>query len=74
MIDRIVGGNTDTPYTYAHWYDSNYMHVYYGWAYVGSDGQAYAVNSNQYLGQYSLGAYTDVRRTAAGYSSYGSCA
>jgi poly(3-hydroxybutyrate) depolymerase len=73
MIDRIVSGNTATPYTCAHWYDSNYMHVYYGRAYVGSDGQAYAVNSNQYLGYYSLGAYTDVRRTAAGYYSYGSC-
>ena len=73
MIDRIVSGNTTTPYTCAHWYDSNYMHVYYGRAYVGSDGQAYAVNSNQYLGFYSMGAYTDVRRTSAGYYSFGSC-
>jgi poly(3-hydroxybutyrate) depolymerase len=73
MIDRIVSGNTIAPYTCAHWYDSNYMHVYYGRAYVGSDGQAYAVNSNQYLGYYSLGAYTDVRRTSAGYYTYGSC-
>jgi len=73
MIDRIVSGNTAAPYTCAHWYDSNYMHVYYGRAYVGSDGQAYAVNSNQYLGFYSVGAYTDVRRTAAGYYAYGSC-
>jgi hypothetical protein len=73
MIDRIVSGNTAAPYTCAHWYDSNYMHVYYGRAYVGSDGQAYAVNSNQYLGYYSVGAYTDVRRTAAGYYAYGSC-
>jgi poly(3-hydroxybutyrate) depolymerase len=73
MIDRIVSGNTAAPYTCAHWYDSNYMHVYYGRAYVGSDGQAYAVNSNQYLGFYSVGAYTDVRRTSAGYYSYGNC-
>lgn len=73
MIDRIVSGNASTPYTCAHWYDSNYMHVYYGRAYVGTDGQAYAVNSNQYLGYYSTVAYTDVRRTAAGYYSYGSC-
>jgi poly(3-hydroxybutyrate) depolymerase len=73
MIDRIVSGNVATPYTCAHWYDSNYMHVYYGRAYVGSDGQAYAVNSNQYLGYYAVGAYTDVRRTAAGYYAYGSC-
>jgi poly(3-hydroxybutyrate) depolymerase len=73
MIDRIVSGNTAAPYTCAHWYDSNYMHVYYGRAYVGSDGQAYAVNSNQYLGFYSVGAYTDVRRTAVGHYSYGSC-
>jgi poly(3-hydroxybutyrate) depolymerase len=73
MIDRIVSGNTAAPYTCANWYDSNYMHVYYGRAYVGSDGQTYAVNSNQYLGFYSVGAYTDVRRTAAGYYSYGNC-
>ncbi len=73
MIDRIVSGNTAAPYTCSHWYDSNYAHVYYGRAYVGSDGQAYAVNSNQYLGYYSTVAYTDVRRTAAGYYAYGSC-
>lgn len=73
MIDRIVSGNTTAPYTCAHWYDSNYMHVFYGRAYVGSDGQAYAINSNQYLGFYSLGTYTDVRRTAAGFYAYGSC-
>jgi poly(3-hydroxybutyrate) depolymerase len=73
MIDRIVSGNPAKPYTCAHWYDSNYMHVYYGRAYVGSDGQAYAVNSNQYLGYYSTTAYTDIRRTAAGYYAYGSC-
>jgi poly(3-hydroxybutyrate) depolymerase len=73
MIDRIVSGNSATPYTCAHWYDSNYMHVFYGRAYVGSDGQTYAINSNQYLGFYSLAAYTDVRRTTAGFYSYGSC-
>jgi poly(3-hydroxybutyrate) depolymerase len=73
MIDRIVSGNAAAPYTCSHWYDSNYWHVYYGRAYVGSDGQAYAVDSNQYLGYYSVFAYTDVRRTAAGYYAYGSC-
>ena len=73
MIDRVVSGNTASPYTCGHWYDSNYWHVYYGRAYVGSDGQAYAVNSNQYLGYYSTFAYTDVRRTSAGYYAYGSC-
>lgn len=73
MIDRVVSGNAAAPYTCSHWYDSNYWHVYYGRAYVGSDGQAYAVNSNQYLGYYSVFAYTDVRRTSAGYYAYGSC-
>jgi poly(3-hydroxybutyrate) depolymerase len=73
MIDRVVSGNASAPYTCGHWYDSNYAHVYYGRAYVGSDGQAYAVNSNQYLGYYSTAAYTDVRRTSAGYYAYGSC-
>jgi poly(3-hydroxybutyrate) depolymerase len=73
MIDRVVSGNASAPYTCGHWYDSNYAHVYYGRAYVGSDGQAYAVNSNQYLGYYSTVAYTDVRRTSAGYYAYGSC-
>ena len=72
MIDRVVSGNTAAPYTCAHWYDSNYAHVYYGRAYA-SGGNAYAVNSNQYLGYYSTGAYTDVRRTSAGYYAYGSC-
>jgi poly(3-hydroxybutyrate) depolymerase len=73
MIDKIVSGNAAAPYTCSHWYDSNYWHVYYGRAYVGADGQAYAVNSNQYLGYYSTVAYTDVRRTSAGYYAYGSC-
>jgi hypothetical protein len=73
MIDRIVSGNSTAPYMCADWYESNYMHMYNGRAYVGSDWQAYAVNSNQYLGYYSLGAYIDGRRTAAGYYSYGSC-
>jgi poly(3-hydroxybutyrate) depolymerase len=73
MIDKIVSGNAAAPYTCSHWYDSNYWHVYYGRAYVGVDGQAYAVNSNQYLGYYSTLAYTDVRRTSAGYYAYGSC-
>lgn len=73
MIERIVSGNTAIPYTCAHWNYSNYMYVYYGRAYVRSNGQAYAVNSNQYLGYYSTVAYMDVRQTAAGYFSYGSC-
>ena len=47
-------------------------HVYYGRAYA-SGGNAYAVNSNQYLGYYSTAAYTDVRRTSAGYYAYGNC-
>ncbi len=72
MIDRIVSGNTSAPYTCANWYDSNYSHVYFGRAYV-SGGNAYATNSNQYLGYYSTGAYTSVRRTSAGYYAYGSC-
>ncbi|MEC5215884.1 poly(3-hydroxybutyrate) depolymerase [Actimicrobium sp. GrIS 1.19] len=72
MVDRIVSGNVATPYTCAHWYDSNYAHVYYGRAYT-SGGNVYAVNSNQYLGYYSVAAYTDVRRTSAGYYAYGSC-
>ena len=73
MIDRVTSGNAAAPFTCGHWYDSNYWHVYYGRAYVGSDGQAYATNSNQYLGYYSTAAYTDVRRTSAGYYAYGSC-
>lgn len=73
MIDRIVSGNAAAPHTCASWYDSNYWHVYFGRAYVGSDGQAYATNSNQYLGYYSGFAYTSVRRTSAGYYAYGKC-
>lgn len=73
MIDRVVSGNVASPYTCSHWYDSNYWHVYYGRAYIGGDGQVYAVNSNQYLGFYSTFAYTDVRRTSAGFYAYGSC-
>ncbi|WP_426178007.1 extracellular catalytic domain type 2 short-chain-length polyhydroxyalkanoate depolymerase [Massilia sp. TWR1-2-2] len=74
MIDRVVSGNAAAPFTCSGWYDSNYWHVYYGRAYVGSDGQAYAVNSNQYLGYYTTYAYTNVRRTSAGYYAHGSCA
>jgi poly(3-hydroxybutyrate) depolymerase len=73
MIDKIVGGNTAAPFTCSHWYASNYSHVVNGRAYIGTDGQVYAVNSNQYLGYYLTTAYTDVRRTSAGYYAYGSC-
>lgn len=73
MIDKIVGGNTAAPFTCSHWYASNYAHVANGRAYIGTDGQVYAVNSNQYLGYYLTTAYTDVRRTSAGYYAYGSC-
>jgi hypothetical protein len=73
MIDKIFSGNVAAPYTCSHWYDRNYWQVYYGRAYVGADGQAYAVTSNQYLGYYSTLAYMDVRRTSAGYYAYGSC-
>jgi hypothetical protein len=61
--------------THAHlcWYASNYSHVANGRAYIGSDGQVYAANSNQYLGYYLSTAYTDVRRTSAGYYAYGTC-
>ncbi|MDY7576252.1 PHB depolymerase family esterase [Actimicrobium sp. CCI2.3] len=38
-----------------------------------TSGNAYAVNSNQYLGYYSIYAYTDVRNTSNGYYAYGSC-
>jgi poly(3-hydroxybutyrate) depolymerase len=73
MIDKVVSGNAAAPYTCSHWYASNYSHVANGRAYIGSDGQVYAVNSNQYLGYYLTTAYTDVRRTSAGYYAYGSC-
>jgi hypothetical protein len=72
MIDRIVSGDNSAPYTCSHWYDNNVDHVYYGRAYT-SGGNVYATNSNQYLGYYSVYAYTDVRRTSAGYYAYGSC-
>jgi poly(3-hydroxybutyrate) depolymerase len=72
MIDRIVSGDQSAPYTCSHWYDNNVDHVYYGRAYT-SGGNVYATNSNQYLGYYSAYAYTDVRRTSAGYYAYGSC-
>lgn len=72
MIDRIASGNAAAPYTCSHWYGSNYSHVSAGRAYA-SGGNAFAVNSNQYLGYYSTLAYTDVRRTSAGYYAYGSC-
>ena len=73
MIDRIVSGNTSAPFTCSHWYASNVSHVSAGRAYIGSDGQVYATNSNQYLGYYMVTAYTDVRQTSAGYYAYGSC-
>jgi len=73
MIDKIVGGNTAAPFTCSHWFASNYAHVANGRAYIGTDGQVYAVNSNQYLGYYLSTAYTDVRRTSAGYYAFGSC-
>lgn len=72
MIDRIVSGNASAPYTCSHWYSSNYTHVANGRAYA-YGGNAYATDSNQYLGYYSIYAYTDVRRTSAGYYAYGSC-
>jgi len=73
MIDKIVSGNTAAPFTCSHWYASNVAHVANGRAYTGTNGQVYAVNSNQYLGYYLTTAYTDVRRTSAGYYAYGSC-
>jgi len=73
MIDKIVSGNTAAPFTCSHWYASNVAHVANGRAYIGTNGQVYAVNSNQYLGYYLTTAYTDVRRTSAGYYAYGNC-
>ncbi|UVW28582.1 PHB depolymerase family esterase [Massilia sp. H6] len=73
MIDKIVGGNVAAPFSCSSWYSSNYSHVTAGRAYVGANGQVYAVNSNQYLGYYMTTAYTDVRRTSAGYYAYGRC-
>jgi poly(3-hydroxybutyrate) depolymerase len=73
MIDKVVSGNAAAPVPCSSWYASNYSHVANGRAYIGSDGQVYAVNSNQYLGYYLTTAYTDVRRTSAGYYAYGTC-
>ncbi|MFC5551868.1 PHA-depolymerase-like protein [Massilia aerilata] len=73
MIDKVVSGNTAAPFTCSSWYASNYSHVANGRAYIGADGQVYAVNSNQYLGYYLVTAYTDVRRTSTGYYAYGTC-
>ncbi|MEC4720268.1 PHB depolymerase family esterase [Noviherbaspirillum sp. CPCC 100848] len=72
MIDRVVSGSASAPYTCAQWFGSNVEHVYYGRAYAYA-GNVYATNSNQYLGYYSTAAYTDVRRTSAGYYAYGKC-
>lgn len=72
MIDRVVSGSASAPYTCSQWFSSNVEHVYYGRAYAAA-GNVYAVNSNQYLGYYSTAAYTDVRRTSAGYYAYGRC-
>jgi poly(3-hydroxybutyrate) depolymerase len=73
MIDRIVSGNTQAPFTCREWFDSNVAHVRDGRAYVGKDGQVYAQDSNQYLGFNVPLAYTAVRETAPGYYAYGSC-
>lgn len=72
MIDRVVSGNAAAPFSCSSWFDSNYAHVYYGRAYA-SGSNAFAVNSNQYLGFYSTTAYTSVRRTSSGYYAYGGC-
>lgn len=73
MIDRIVSGNTASPFTCRDWFTDNVTHVANGRAYVGAGGQVYAVNSNQYLGYYSVFASTSVRNTAPGYYAYGTC-
>jgi poly(3-hydroxybutyrate) depolymerase len=74
MIDRIVSGNTVSPFSCRDWFSSNVVHVAEGRAYVGPGQQVYAVNSNQYLGYYSAFAYTSVRNTSPGYYAYGICA
>jgi len=74
MIDRIVSGNTASPFSCQDWVSSNVAHVAAGRAYVGPGAQVYAVNSNEYLGYYSAFAYTSVRNTSPGYYAYGSCA
>jgi poly(3-hydroxybutyrate) depolymerase len=73
MVDRVVSGNTAAPYTCTDWYDSNFGHVLNGRAYAAANGQAYAKDSNQYLGFYATTAWTRVRRTAPGYYAYGGC-
>lgn len=72
MIDRIVSGNTAAPYRCQDWYGSNQEHVRNGRA-TASGGNAYATNSNQYLGFHSAAAYTSVRSTSPGYYAYGTC-
>lgn len=72
MIDRIVSGNSAAPYTCRDWYGSNDAHVRNGRAYA-SGGNAFAKDSNQYLGFHSTLAYTNVRSTAPGYYAYGTC-
>lgn len=72
MIDRIVSGNAVAPYTCQDWYASNDAHVRNGRAYA-SGGNAFAKDSNQYLGFHSAMAYTNVHSTAPGYFAYGTC-
>ncbi|MGJ7917358.1 PHB depolymerase family esterase [Massilia sp. LXY-6] len=73
MIDRIVSGNAAAPFKCVDWFSNNLVHVANRRAYVGRNGQVYAVNSNQYLGFYSASAFTSVRNTSAGYYAYGKC-
>ena len=73
MIAKSVSGNAAPSYTCTSWYASNYSRVANGRAYIGSDGQVYAVNLKRYLGYYLTTAYTDERRTSAGYNAYGAC-
>jgi poly(3-hydroxybutyrate) depolymerase len=73
MIDRIVSGNAAAPFNCVDWFSNNLVHVASRRAYVGRDGQVYALNSNQYLGFYSAFAYTSVRNTSAGYYANGRC-
>jgi poly(3-hydroxybutyrate) depolymerase len=73
MIDRIVSGNTAASFRCAEWFGNNVTHVANRRAYVGRGQQVYAVNSNQYLGFYSMFAYTSVRNTSPGYYAYGRC-
>jgi hypothetical protein len=73
MIDRVVSGNAASPFHCVEWYSNNVTHVTNRRAYVGPGQQVYAVDSNQYLGIYSVFAYTSVRNTSAGYYAYGRC-